>query len=116
MKTKKIILLGFIIALIASCGKFLDPYPNGNYDSQTFWDYQNMVQGLIGYCYDQVNSNNRDYLDNEGVYLDGATDDVVITSSTNVMNLYALNSLNTGQDPFATYWDRNYRAIRNCNH
>jgi hypothetical protein len=31
------------------------------------------------------------------------------------MNLYALNSLNTGQDPFATYWDRNYRAIRNCN-
>ena len=115
MKTKKIILLGIIIALLGSCQKFLEPYPNGNYDSQTMWQYQNLVQGLIGYCYDQVNSNNRNYADNEGVYLDGATDDAIVTSSTNVMYRYAVNAMTTGQDPFATYWDRNYRAIRNCN-
>lgn len=115
MKTKKIILLGIIIALLGSCQKFLEPYPNGNYDSQTMWQYQNLVQGLVGYCYDQVNSNNRNYADNEGVYLDGATDDVIVTSSTNVMRRYAVNSMTTGQDPFGTYWERNYRAIRNCN-
>jgi starch-binding outer membrane protein, SusD/RagB family len=115
MKTKKIIILGFIIALLGSCAKFLEPYPNGNYDSKMIWDYQWQIQGLIGYCYDQVNSNNRNYNDNEGVYLDGATDDAVMTSTTNVMSRYAVNSMTTSQDPFATYWDRNYRAIRNCN-
>ncbi|MCX6321114.1 MAG: RagB/SusD family nutrient uptake outer membrane protein [Bacteroidia bacterium] len=115
MKTKKIILLGFIIALLGSCVKYLEPYPNGNYDSETLWQYQNLVQGLIGYCYDNVNSNNRNYADNEGVYLDGATDDAVVTSSTNVMRRYAVNTMTTSQDPFATYWDRDYRSIRNCN-
>jgi hypothetical protein len=115
MKTKKIILFGFIIALIGSCGKYLEPYPNGNYDSDQIWQYQNLVQGLIGYCYDNINSNNRNYADNEGVYLDAATDDAVMTSTTHVMSRYSVNTMTTNQDPFATYWDRNYRSIRNCN-
>jgi starch-binding outer membrane protein, SusD/RagB family len=115
MKTKRIILFAFIIALLGSCSKFLEPYPNGNYDSESLWQYQNLVQGLIGYCYDNVNSNVRNYNDNEGTYLDGATDDAVITSSTHVMRRYAVNSMTTSQDPFATYWDRDYRSIRNCN-
>jgi starch-binding outer membrane protein, SusD/RagB family len=115
MKIKKIILLGFIVALLGSCAKYLEPYPNGNYDSETLWQYQNLVQGLIGYCYDNVNSNRRNYDDNEGVYLDGATDDAVITSSIHVMRRYAVNTMTTNQDPFATYWDRDYRSIRNCN-
>ena len=115
MKTKKIIGLTLIVIFLASCQKFLDPYPNGNYDDQLLWENQLLVQGLVGWCYDQVNSNNRNYNDNEGAYLDGATDDAVLTNSTHVMRKYALNSMPTSQDPFQTYWDRNYRAIRNCN-
>jgi starch-binding outer membrane protein, SusD/RagB family len=115
MKTKRIILFGFIIALLSSCVNYLDPYPQGNYDSETMWQYQNLVQGLIGYCYDNVNSNTRNYNDNEGAYIDGATDDAVLTLSTQVMHRYALNTMTTSQDPFATYWDRDYRSIRNCN-
>jgi starch-binding outer membrane protein, SusD/RagB family len=115
MKIKRIILFGFIIALLGSCANYLDPYPQGNYDSETLWNYQNLVQGLIGYCYDNLNSNVRNYTDNESVYLDGATDDAVITSPTHVLRRYALNTMTTGQDPFATYWDRDYRSIRNCN-
>jgi hypothetical protein len=115
MKIKKILLMGFIIALMGSCVNYLDPYPQGNYDSEQIWQYQELVQGLIGYCYDQVNSNTRNYNDNEGVYMDGATDDAVITSPTHVLRRYAQNTMTTSQDPFATYWDRDYRAIRNCN-
>ena len=118
MKTKRIIFLASIIALLGSCTKLLEPYPNGNYDSESLWQYQNLVQGLIGYCYDnrlRLQVQRRNYNDNEGAYLDGATDDAVITSSTHVMRRYAVNSMTTSQDPFATYWDRNYRAIRNCN-
>jgi hypothetical protein len=115
MKTKRIILLASIIALLGSCAKYLEPYPNGNYDTESLWEYQNLVQGLVGNCYDLVNSDVRNYNDNEGAYLDGATDNAVVTSSTNVMSRYAVNSMTTNQDPFSTYWDRDYRAIRNCN-
>jgi starch-binding outer membrane protein, SusD/RagB family len=115
MKTKKIIWFGILIALLASCQSLLEPYPNGNYDDELLWKNELLVQGLIGWCYDQVNSNVRNYNDNEGAYLDGATDDGVITKSTNTLRRYAVNTMTTGQDPFLTYWDRDYRAIRNCN-
>lgn len=120
MKTKRIIFLASIIAILGSCTKMLEPYPNGNYDSESLWQYQNLVQGLIGYCYDNISArtpgtSERNYNDNEGAYLDGATDNAVITSSTHVMRRYAVNSMTTSQDPFATFWDRDYRSIRNCN-
>jgi hypothetical protein len=120
MKTKKIILFGFILVLIASCKNYLDPWPNGNYDSETIFQYQSMVQGLINRCYDNVaegsvGGSNRNYNNNEGIYLDGATDDAVLTNVTNVMRRYAVNSMTTSQDPFQTYWDRDYRSIAQCN-
>ena len=104
-----ILLIG---TLMASCVDYLDPYPNGNRDSEDLWQYQDMVQGLVGQCYDYMP---RNYNDNEGVYLDGASDDVVITSTTNNMTRLAVGSLPTSQDPFRTYWDRDYRAIFSVN-
>jgi hypothetical protein len=79
-----------------------------------------MVQGLINRCYDNVaegsvGGSNRNYNNNEGIYLDGATDDAVLTNVTNVMRRYAVNSMTTSQDPFQTYWDRDYRSIAQCN-
>ena len=103
------------MVLLASCQNYLTPYPNGNYDDELLWENQLLVQGLVGWCYDQVNSNVRNYNDNEGAYLDGATDDAVLTNSTHVLRRYALNAMPTSLDPFQTYWDRNYKAIRNCN-
>ena len=115
MKTKKIIGISLIVFFLASCQNYLTPYPNGNYDDELLWQNELLVQGLVGWCYDQVNSNVRNYNDNEGAYLDGATDDAVLTNSTHVLRRYALNAMPTSQDPFQTYWDRNYKAIRNCN-
>lgn len=119
MKAKHLILFGFILVL-ASCKDYLEPWPNGNYDSETIWKYQNMVQGLINRCYDNiaetdVGGSQRNYNNNEGVYLDGVTDDAVITSTTNVMRRYAQNTMTTSQDPFQRYWDRDYRSIAQCN-
>ena len=116
MKTmKKIIKLSLFVVLLASCQNYLTPYPNGNYDDELLWSNELLVQGLVGWCYDQVNSNVRNYNDNEGAYLDGATDDAVLTNSTHVLRRYAQNAMPTSLDPFQTYWDRNYKAIRNCN-
>lgn len=114
-KYKSAVSAAFILligTLLASCVDYLDPYPNGNRDSEDLWKYQDMVQGLVGQCYDYMP---RNYNDNEGVYLDGASDDVVITSTTNSMTRLAVGSLPTSQDPFRTYWDRDYRAIYSVN-
>ncbi len=105
---KNILSLALAALLLTSCVDYLEPYPNGNRTTDDIWKYQDMVQGLVGQCYDVMP---RNYNDNEGVYLDGATDDVVITSTTNALTRFALGSLPTSQDPFRTYWDRNYRSI-----
>lgn len=114
MNAKKIIVYSFMLVLLSSCVDYLEPYPQGNKDSENIWDYQSNIQGLIGWCYDDINGE-RNYNDNEGAYLDGATDNAVITSSTNAMRRLAVNTITTSQDPFQTYWDRDYRAIRNVN-
>ena len=112
MKTKNILLLGGIVALFSACNDYLEPFPNGDYSSEDIWNYQNMVQGLVGAGY---NNMPRNYNDNEGVYLDMATDDAVSTSSTEKMRLLAVGSLTIGDDPFLTYWDRDYQSIKKVN-
>lgn len=105
---KNIACLTAVAFAFASCVDYLEPYPNGNRTSEDIWKYQDMVQGLVGQCYENMP---RNYNDNEGVYLDGATDDVVITSTTHALNRLAVGALPTSQDPFRTYWDRDYRSI-----
>ncbi len=112
MKSIKIILFGCLALLIGSCTDYLDPYPNGDRQEEDIWGYQDMVQGLVGQCYDNMP---RNYNDNEGAYLEGATDNAVLTSNTNSMKRLANGSLVTSQDPFQTYWDRDYRSIRSVN-
>ena len=77
---KSITCLGGLFLGLISCVDYLEPYPNGNRTTEDVWKFQDMVQGLVGQCYDNMP---RNYNDNEGVFLDGGTDDVVITSTTN---------------------------------
>jgi starch-binding outer membrane protein, SusD/RagB family len=104
----KIKLFGFILVLLGSCTSFLDQYPSQDRSSEDISKYQDMVQGLVGRCYDNMA---RNYNDNEGAYLDGATDDAVLTSSTHVLRRLANGSLTSSQDPFSTYWGRDYQSI-----
>lgn len=109
MMKKLSILLILAFALVTfSCEDFLEPYPKGDYTTDDLWEYQNMVQGLIGQCYDNMPSN---YDDNEGAYLDGATDNAVITSTTQAMRRLAVGALTTSSDPFLTFWERDYESI-----
>lgn len=112
MNTKIFLLAGFISVLGSSCVNYLDPFPNGDRSQEELWTYQDMVQGLVGQCYNNMPGN---YDDNEGAYFDGATDDAVLTSSTNNMRILATGALTTSQDPFKTYWDRDYKSIFSVN-
>jgi len=112
MKTKIIVLLGGILALFTNCTNYLDAYPNGDKTVDDIFKYQDMVQGLVGQCYDNMT---RNYNDNEGVQLDWATDDAVSTNPTQATRRLAVGSLTTGSDPFSTYWTRDYNSIRLVN-
>lgn len=116
MKTK-IILLGALLMLGVSCSDYLDPYPNGDKSTEEIWNYQDMVQGLVGQCYDNMP---RNYDNNEGAYLDCATDDAVSTSPTRDTRRMAVGSLTPSSDAgssdlFANYWNRAYQSIRLVN-
>jgi starch-binding outer membrane protein, SusD/RagB family len=112
MKTKILLLTGIILCILSSCVDYLEPYPNGDRSYDDLWEYQGMVQGLIGQCYDNMP---RNYNDDEGAYIDGATDDAVLTSSTNNMRRLAINALPSSSDPFLTFWDRDYKSIKLVN-
>jgi hypothetical protein len=112
MNTKIKILFGLSLVLICSCQDFLDPRPIGERTGDDIWTFPANVQGLVGRCYDNMATN---YNDNEGAYLEGATDNAVLTSSTNTIRRFAVGALTTGQDPFLTYWNRDYQSINLVN-
>jgi len=105
---KIIIAAGLMLTLLISCKEYLDPYPNGDISSEDLWQYQENVQGLVSRCYDLLP---RNYNDNEGAYLEGATDNAALTNSTHAMRRFATGSLTTSQDPFLTYWNRDYQGL-----
>ncbi len=107
---RKIILFGFLLISFYSCVDYLEPYPNADRDGDKLWKYATNIQGLVGQAYEYVNTT-RNYSDNEGIFLDGATDNAVITSTTHSMRRLAVNTLTIGMDPFLTYWNRDYQGI-----
>ncbi|MDP4290550.1 MAG: RagB/SusD family nutrient uptake outer membrane protein [Bacteroidota bacterium] len=113
MNTKKILVLtGFLFVLLSSCVKYLDPFPNGARSEADLWKRPEMVQGLIGQMYSTIAKN---YDNNEGAYLDCATDNAVSTSTTRDMCKLAQGLISTASDPFRSYWDNDYKAIRLAN-
>lgn len=112
MKSRRLILFGVLAFLAVSCADYLEPYPNGDRSRENIWEYQDMVQGLIGQCYDNMS---RNYNDNEGAYFDCVTDNAVRTSTTDNLRRMAVGAITTSQDPFRTYWDRNYKSINLLN-
>jgi len=109
MKTKNILfLLGFLLVGLSACVKYLDAYPNGARSDSDVWKYPEMAQGLIGQMYSGIPKN---YDNNEGAYLDCATDNAVSTSTTRDMDVLAQGLTVTSADPVQTYWDRDYKQI-----
>jgi len=98
-----------LIVFLAACVE-LDPTPNDEINGDDLWKYPDAVQGLIGQCYDLMS---RSYNDNEGAFLDCATDNAVKTSTADPVLLFSKGVL--ASDPFKTYWERDYKGIRLVN-
>lgn len=97
---------------LASCSDFLDPLPNGHYTDENLTDFPSMIRGYVEKSYDLLPTG---YSAVEYIYLDGATDDAVITSQTHNMRRFAVGSGTPASDPFRTYWIRDYKGIMYVN-
>ena len=98
--------------LITGCSDLLDPYPYGSFPEEEMWQHPDIAQGFVGRAYDVMW---RDYNNNEGFNLDGATDDAVMTSTTHSMSRLGTGAMVPNDDPFKGLWDEDYRGIASVN-
>ena len=97
---------------LAGCSDFLDPLPNGHYTDENLNEYPSMIRGFVEKSYDLLPTA---YTKAEYLYLDGATDDLVITERNHAMRSFALGTGTPASDPFKTYWIRDYQGIMYVN-
>ena len=113
MKTIKLSVLAALSAIaLSSCSGFLDPYPSAIRDEEYVVSSPTTMQGLIGECYEWISTN---YNNNEGAYLDCLTDNAVRTSKTDAISRMAIGVNAPDNNPFQTYWTRDYQGIYNTN-
>lgn len=112
MKNIRILFAGAMLVAFSSCSDFLDTYPYGQFPEEEMWERPSIIQGLVYRAYDYMS---KTYDDNEGYYLDGATDDAVITSTTHALTKLGIGAITTAQDPFDDYWNNDYKAIASVN-
>ena len=108
MKTKSYIFVFIISAVAVACEGILDPLNSGLYTDSNIDDYPSLVKGFVDKAYQYIDNN---YLENEFIYSDCATDDAVVTSPTQVMGKFGRGTIRQTDDPFETYWTRNYTGI-----
>ena len=86
---KKLIIALAAVLTFAGCSDFLEPLPNGHYTDKNLLEYPSMIRGFVEKSYDLLP---KLYSGGEYVYLDGATDDAVITAQTHAMRRFAVGT------------------------
>ena len=76
-------MISSLVVFAAGCD-FLDPLPNGFVTEDTLGDFPSYIRGFVDKAYEKMPTT---YISNEYLYLDAATDDAVITSSSSVMHI-----------------------------
>lgn len=96
-------LLGF-----TGCSDLLDPLPNGGYNEGNLEDYPSMIRGFVIKAYSLLPTS---YNGTEFAYLECATDNAVARDQSHAMRRLGTGSLSPGDDPFASWWSRDYQGI-----
>ena len=109
---RKAALAAISVLALGSCSGFLDPYPSAIRDEEYVISSPTTMQGLIGECYEWISTN---YNNNEGAYMDCLTDNAVRTSKTDAVSRMAVGVNAPDNNPFQTYWTRDYQGIYNTN-
>ena len=98
--------------MMTGCVDLLDPYPYGSFPEEEMWQHPDVAQGFVGRAYDAMW---RDYNNDEGFRLDGATDDAVMTSTTYSTARLGTGAMTPSNDPFEKFWKEDYICIASVN-
>lgn len=112
MRISNILTFGLCAVAAAGCKDFLEPYPSAIRSEEYILTSPTAMQGLLGECYEWISTN---YNNTEGAYMDCLTDNAVRTSRTDVLSRMAVGVASPSNDPFQTYWTRDYQGIYNTN-
>ena len=105
--------LAVLCLLLPGCESVLDPMPNGHYTDENLSEYPTKLRGFVDKAYSLANVET--YQSNEYIYLDCATEDGVLTSPGAALRKFAQGAINPSEDPFDTFWERDYQGIYYCN-
>ena len=94
--------------VLAGCSDILDPMPNGGYNEDNLKDYPSMIRGFVIKAYSLLPTS---YNGTEFAYLECASDNAVARDQSHAMRRLATGSLSPGDDPFASWWGRDYEGI-----
>ena len=100
--------LAAILVLPLACTDFLEPLPDGSYNSQNYKDYPKLIAGYIDKAYELLPAT---YLSDEFIGLDAVSDDAVFRDETRTMHRFSLGTPLITNYPFQDYWDRDYQAL-----
>lgn len=99
-------------AVLVGCSDFMDPLPNGEYNDEIFWTYPSLVRGLVETPYNDIPNN---WVVNEFIYADCATDNAVHSNTANNMRKIGVGSIVPSNDPVVGRWQRAYKAFYSVN-
>ncbi len=99
------------LAVLASCD-FLAPLPNGHYTNENIDEYPSLIRGYVEKSYDLIQKR---YDVNEFIYLEGATDNAVLTDENSWLTKFSKGTGAPSGDVFSAYWDRDYKGIMYVN-
>lgn len=108
---KKLIILAASALALVSC-EFLEPLSRGMISQDEIGNYPTYIRGYLEKCYYYLPKN---YTSNEFAYLDGLSDNAVMTNVNHAMNRFANGTLQGTNDPFDDYWNRFYQITNSAN-
>lgn len=113
MKGIKIWLAALAALALMGCEGVLDPLPSGHMTDENLSEFPSMLRGFVDKAYSLANTTT--YNTTEYLFLDCVTDDGVFTAPTTTLRKLAQGTISPSEDPFATYWSRDYQGIYYCN-
>ncbi len=109
-KTMNKTLLPIILLAVLplSCTGFLDPLPNGSYNSTNYQDYPKLIAGYIDKAYELLPNS---YLSDEFIGMDAASDDAIFREETAQMHQLSRGITLISNYPLSSCWERDYKAL-----
>lgn len=100
------------VVCLTACYSYLEPLPDGSYNSENYKDYPKIIRGYIDKGYSLLPYT---YYTTDYIGLDAISDDACYRDASNATHLIGIGQARPSSYPLATAWNRNYQGIYYAN-